>query len=115
MKDWHRTDVFAALTERGWGAPSPLPILPEQAHYIGETYSFTRNSERVQVYFVADFGTGLNGPQSIEAAIAMPCDEQLWLRRTRDTKWRRAVAFWANRISGMPKAGGREPNLPFRP
>lgn len=115
MKDWHRTDVFAALTERGWSAPSPLSVLPEQARYVGEAYGFTRNGKSVDLFFVADFGTGLNGRHSIEAAIAMPSDEQLWFRRARDSKWRRALTFWANRISGMPRAGSREPNLPFRP
>jgi hypothetical protein len=50
----------------------------------------------------------LKGPRSIEAVIAKPTDDELWLHRT-GSKWKRALAFWANRISAMPVPECREP------
>lgn len=114
MKDWHRVDIFAALAERGWSSPSPHQILPEESGYVGEAFSFERKDEAIELYFVADFGAGFDGPQSVEAVHAKPSGDELWLHRTRDSKWIRALAFWANRVSKMPLPEGREPNRPPR-
>ena len=112
MKDWHRSDIFAALVELGWTVPVPIQIPPEQYH-VGEAYQLSRGSDAIELYFVADIGTGFHGLRSIEAVVAEPSGEELWLHRTRDSKWQMQLTFWANRLAGLPFPETREPNLPF--
>jgi len=97
MKDWHRSDIFDALAERGWKAPVALQVSTDEASYVGEAYTLVRDGENAQMYFVADYGTGFDGADSIEA---------------RDSNWRRQLLFWVNRVSGMAVPEIREPNLP---
>jgi hypothetical protein len=78
---------------------------------VGELYTFSRKDEAVELYFVADFGTGLDGLRSIEAVVAKPAGEELWLHRTQGSKWKRQLAFWANRVWGMTVPDIREQNL----
>jgi len=112
MKDWHRSDIFDALAERGWKAPVALQVSTDEASYVGEAYTLVRDGENAQMYFVADYGTGFDGADSIEAVVAKPTGDELWLHRTRDSNWRRQLLFWVNRVSGMAVPEIREPNLP---
>src|SRR5271157_1877503 len=73
IKDWHRADIFSALTERGWDGPSSITISPEHADHVGEAYEFKRNNETVEIYLVADSGTGLNGPRSMAPTMNSGC------------------------------------------
>ena len=107
MKDWHRSDIFAALAGRGWTVPEPIPIPPGQNH-VGEAYRLNRGSDAVELYFVADLGTGFQGRGSIESVVATPSGEELWLQRTRDSKWKLQLVFWASRISDEAVAGKKD-------
>ena len=113
MKDWHRSDIFDALIQRGWEGPVTFEVSSNEASYVGEGCSFRRSGGHVQLFFVADIGTGFTGPESIEAVVAKPTGGELWLHRTRDSKWKRQLLFWANRVSGMALPEAREPNLPL--
>jgi hypothetical protein len=103
LKDWHKNDIFEALRQRGWQGPKELPFSREQLYYVGEAYSFQRSPESVHLHFAADIGTGFNGVKSIESAVASfegnPTLYDLWLHRTRDSKWRAELVSWADRVS----------------
>ena len=113
LRDWHRHDIFDALTERGWEGPLPFQVSSDERRYVGESYTFRRSGEQLQLHFVADFGDGYGGPRTIEAVVAV-CfrPTELWLHRTRDSKWKRQLLFWASRVSGLAVPEIREPNLP---
>lgn len=116
LKKWHRTDIFSALNKRKWEGPFPNPISEEERRYVGESHTFRRQSEELKIYFVADFGDGYSGPKSIEAVEGLRLGlEQLWLHRTRDSKWQKQLLFWADRLSGIATPDTREPNLPWTP
>jgi hypothetical protein len=99
ITDWHREDINAALTARGWSGPHPAE--PE-AYFEGERLSFLRDNATLLVSFVADVGAGYNGPKSLEEAVAtrqgVP-DARLWLNRRRDSKWRSELIAWADSVS----------------
>jgi hypothetical protein len=111
LTKWHRSDIFTALNKRRWEGPFPNSVSEEERRYVGESYSFRRQDEQLKLYFVADFGDGYSGPKSIEAAIGVGFGrDELWLHRTRDSKWRRQLLFWADLLSGIPVPDIREPN-----
>ena len=118
IKAWHRSDIFDSLVQRGWQEASSPQLSPEQLGYVGEAYTFHRSNERIDVYFVADLGIGFVGPESIEAVVAKTSNfhagaiTELWLHRTRNSKWRMSLMFWSNRVSGIETPNSREPNLP---
>ena len=56
LKSWHREDVFAALTARGWSGPMPLKY-PKDWYYVGESCAFGGENGALRLYFVADIGT----------------------------------------------------------
>ena len=104
LKDWHKEDVFNALKNRGWNGPL---LLDAVSGVVGESYAFTRDEEELELFFIADIGTGLEGKKSIEAAraIAKPDKEEfnLWLHRTRDAKWKKELHSWAEQISSRAR------------
>jgi hypothetical protein len=104
LKAWHKDDVFAALAARGWSDPMPLDYQKEW-NYVGEAYSFVRANRKLKLYFVADFGTGFQGVGSVESAAAWidgdPREYDLWLKRSRDGKWRAALIKWADDITSQ--------------
>ncbi len=112
MKDWHCSDIFDAMAKRGWEGPLPVEVSLAERGYVGESYSFRREGEEVQLHFVADVGTGFDGPESIEAVVTKPIEHELWLRRIRDSKWKRQLLVWADRVSGLTPPDIREPNFP---
>ena len=103
LKDWHKNDIFEALRRRGWQGPNELPLSHEQFCYVGEAYSFQRSAKSIHLYFAADFGTGFDGEKSIESVVALFEGDSalydLWLHRTRDSKWRAELVSWADRVS----------------
>jgi hypothetical protein len=102
LKQWHKEDVFNALQHRGWAQPVPLDF-PQDWYYVGEAWSASRLNKILKLYFVADFGTGFKGTDSIESIagrlVGDPGEYDLWLHRTRDAKWRSSLIEWANRLS----------------
>jgi len=113
LTKWHRADIFTALNKRGWEGPFPNSVSEEEHRYVGESYSFRRANEELKLHLVADFGDGYSSLKSVETAIGVGCErEELWLHRTRDSKWQRQLLFWADRLSGIATPELREPNLP---
>ncbi len=107
MKAWHKEDVFDALRLRGWAGPAFLSH-PKDWHYVGETWSFSREHQTLDLYFVADYGTGFHGTDTIESIsvrlVGSSDDPELWghdlwLHRRRDAKWKGSVIRWADQIS----------------
>lgn len=102
MKLWHKEDAFDALRLRGWTGPLLLEY-PNDWHYVGEAWSFSRANWTVKLYFVADYGAGFSGTDSIESIagrlIGDSGEYDLWLRRTRDAKWKASLIKWADQIS----------------
>ena len=95
--------MFHALKRRGWIGPEPLEY-PGDWHYVGEAWSFSRANWTLNLYFVADYGTGFHGTDSVESIAGRlngdPGEYDLWLRRTQDAKWKASVIKWAGEISG---------------
>ena len=103
LKPWHKDDAFDALKTRGWAGPAPLAA-PSDWHYVGEAWTFVRANWVLNLYFVADYGTGFAGPDTVESIAGRLVGDDggeydLWLRRTRDAKWKAAVIAWADAIS----------------
>jgi hypothetical protein len=61
LKVWHKEDVFNALQARGWMGPALLEY-PKDWDYVGEAWSFSRANWILNLYFVADYGTGCSDP-----------------------------------------------------
>jgi hypothetical protein len=99
---WHKEDVFNAFRHRGW-LGSVLLAYPEDWHYVGEAWSFSRTNCTLNLYFVADYSTGFHGADSIESIAGRLTGDSkeydLWLRRTRDVKWKASVIMWADQVS----------------
>jgi hypothetical protein len=108
LTDWHKNDIYEALRRRGWQGPNELPFSREQLYYVGEACYFQRSAESVHLHFVADIGTGFHGEKSIESVVASfegdPALYDLWLQRTRDSKWRVELIAWADRVSNARPA-----------
>jgi hypothetical protein len=102
LKPWHKEDAFGALRARGWTGPEPLAY-PEDWHYVGEAWYFSRANWTFNLYFVADYGTGFAGAETVESIagrlVGDSGEHDLWLRRTRDAKWKASVIEWADAIS----------------
>jgi hypothetical protein len=102
MRPWHKEDAFEALRLRGWIGPVNLEY-PKDWHYVGEAWSFCRAQRTLNLYFVADYGTGFKGADSVESIAGRLMDDSgeydLWLCRTRDAKWKGSLVEWADRIS----------------
>ncbi len=102
LKPWHKEDAFGALRARGWTGPAPLAY-PEDWHYVAEACCFSRANWTLNLYFVSDYLTGFTGRGSVESIAGRLVGDggeyDLWLRRTRDAKWKASVITWANKIS----------------
>jgi hypothetical protein len=102
LKAWHKEDAFDALRRRGWAGPVLLEY-PRDWHYVGEAWFFSRANRTLNLYFVADYGTGFHGTDSIESIAGRLIDDageyDLWLRRTQDARWKTSVIEWADQIS----------------
>jgi hypothetical protein len=109
LKPWHKDDAFNALQSRGWLGPVPLEY-PKDLHYVGEACSFSRAIRILNLYFVADYGTGFHGNDSVESIAGRLVDDtdeyDLWLARTRNAKWRASVIKWADQVSADPLPAG---------
>jgi hypothetical protein len=103
LKNWHKQDVFKSLNARGWEGLEKLVVSGEQLRYVGEAYSFSRGNEIIRLYFVADFGTGFEGTESIESVVASRDGDSrlmdLWLHRRRASKWRTELMDWVSHVS----------------
>jgi len=66
LSAWHKEDVFNTLRARGWTGPVLLEY-PKDWHYVGEAWSFSRTNWTLNLYFVADYGTGVHGADSVES------------------------------------------------
>ncbi len=90
------------LRRRGWLGPIALEY-PTDWSYVGEAWSFSRAGQMLHLYFVADYGTGFHGTDSIESIagrlVGDSGEYDLWLRRTRDAKWKTSAIEWADEIS----------------
>lgn len=84
MKAWHKEDAFDALRLRGWTGPAHLEY-PSELHNVGEAWSFSRADRTLNLYCVADYGTGFLGTDSIESidgrVIGDSREYDLWLHR----------------------------------
>jgi hypothetical protein len=102
LKAWHKEDVFNALQARGWMGPALLEY-PKDWNYVGEAWSFSCANWILNLYFVADYGTGFHGIDSVESIagrlVGDSGEYDLWLQRTRDAKWKASVVEWADQIS----------------
>jgi hypothetical protein len=102
LKQWHRDDIFAALERRGWSKPIKIHVLPDW-YAVGEAWTASRLEETLKILFVADYGTGYKGIDSVESLTASVKGKAheycLWLNRTRDSLWKAAVLEWANSIN----------------
>ena len=102
LKPWHKEDVFNALQARGWMGPALLEY-PKDWNYVGEAWSLSRANGILNLYFVADYGTGFHGTDSVESIagrlIGDSGEYDLWLHRTRDAKWKASVIKGADQIS----------------
>src|SRR5687768_6249026 len=98
MKDWHREDIISALLSRPWDARERQA---REHYFVGESLFFSRNESRVRVTFIADLGEGFTGLDSLEEAVAESgsTSRLLWLSRRRDSKWRAALAEWADGLA----------------
>jgi hypothetical protein len=98
LKQWHRDDIFAALCRRGWSNPIQLEVLSDW-YAVGEAWTASRPQETLKMFFVADYGTGYKGIDSIESLSATvdgnDREHHLWLHRTRNSRWKSAVLEWA--------------------
>ncbi len=101
LKQWHKDDAFGALQARGWTGPDPLAY-PDDWQYVGEAWRFSRANWTFNLYFVADYGTGFVGAETVESIagrlVGDAGEYDLWLHRTRDAKWRASVIKWADAI-----------------
>jgi len=104
LKDWHKEDIFRALNDRGWSGPFPLDTV---SRVVGESYLFVCGEESLNLFFVADMGTGLQGKKSIEAVWAQTKLSkeryELWLHRKKDAKWKKELHDWAEEVSSTVK------------
>jgi hypothetical protein len=102
LKVWHKNDAFDALQRRGWIGPVVLGY-PKEWNYVGEAWSFSRANWTLNLYFIADYGTGYHGIDSIESIagrlVGDSSEYGLWLRRTRDARWKSSVIEWADQLS----------------
>jgi hypothetical protein len=102
LKPWHKENAFAALLARGWTGPASVTY-PAEWHYVGEAWCFVRANWTLNLYFVADYGTGFAGAEAVESIAGRLVGDggeyDLWLRRTRDAKWKASVIEWAEAIS----------------
>lgn len=95
--------MFDALQLRGWTGPLLLESPADWHYFVGESWSFSRANNTLNLYFVADFSTGFTGKDSVESVagrlIGDSNEYDLWLHRTRDAKWKASVIAWADQIS----------------
>ena len=100
--------MFNALQKRGWTGPA-LVQHPSDWYYVGEAWCFTRDNRTLNLYFVADLGTGFHVPGTIESVACRLDGDQseydLWLERTRNTKWKASVVRWAEELSARRRFG----------
>jgi len=63
----------------------------------------------LNLHFVADYGAGYHGPDTIESIaghlVGEPNEYALWPRRTRDAKWKASVIEWADQVSADRRVG----------
>ena len=101
LKPWHRDDIFAAQSSRGWSNPVQLEVSPDW-YAVGEAWTATRLQETLKMFFVSDYGTGYKGIDSIESVSATvggtDRKPDLWLHRRRDSKWKAALSEWVAAI-----------------
>ena len=107
LNEWHAADILESLTRRGW---DNAVRLEHHSYEVGRAYQLTRGSETLNLYFVADLGTGYSNERSIESVLGLTSNgtkSELWLLRTRSGKWRAELQLWANTLSAQTVAGSK--------
>jgi hypothetical protein len=98
LNTWHKEDIVDSLQVHGWVSPSPIE---SDCYFVGEAYELSKGACYLQLYFEADVGTGFQGPKSVEQVAAKTTNGEnyeLWLSRTRNQKWKKALARWSASI-----------------